>query len=114
MEGIFYFENDKLAGFIEPEEIKFYLILKGKLKGGIINVPLEDNPNQFIVYEIQGCQTDFEFKTGNNPLLITKVSIKTSIGIQPRDFIPAVFRSGLSKNARNMVKPRIGAFFCQN
>lgn len=83
MEGIFYFENDKLAGFIEPEEIKFYLILKGKLKGGIINVPLEDNPNQFIVYEIQGCQTDFEFKTGNNPLLITKVSIKTSIGSNP-------------------------------
>jgi spore germination protein KC len=80
MEGVFYFKDDKLEGYIEPDDIKFLLMFLGELKGGIFNIPIPENSNHYIVYEIQGCQTALQYEKGENLLLNLEVKIDTFIG----------------------------------
>ncbi|MFA7131191.1 MAG: Ger(x)C family spore germination C-terminal domain-containing protein, partial [Bacilli bacterium] len=60
--------------------IKFLLMFLGELKGGVFNIPIPENSNHYIVYEIQGCQTALQYEKGENLLLNLEVKIDTFIG----------------------------------
>ena len=81
MEGVFYFKDDKLEGYIEPDDIKFLLMFLGELKGGVFNIPIPENSNHYIVYEIQGCQTALQYEKGENLLL--NLEVKSILSLAP-------------------------------
>lgn len=68
------FNNDRLVGFLDNEDILPYLFIKNKVNGGLINVKDEEVPNDDVILEI------FKNKTRVNPI-ITEENISFDIEI---------------------------------
>lgn len=68
------FNNDRLVGFLDNEDILPYLFIKNKVNGGLINAKDEEVPNDDVILEI------FKNKTRVNPI-ITEENISFDIEI---------------------------------
>lgn len=68
------FNNDRLVGFLDNEDLLPYLFIKNKVNGGLINAKDEEVPNDDVILEI------FKNKTRVNPI-ITEENISFDIEI---------------------------------
>jgi len=60
------FQNNEFKGYLEPELMQPYLIIRNELKGGILSFNLDNNKNNDVVLEVLKCRTSrpFEYKDG--------------------------------------------------
>lgn len=56
------FDKDRLVGFLENRDIKPYLFIKNKVKGGLINVHNMDSPEEAIILEIFHSKTKLDYE----------------------------------------------------
>lgn len=118
LSGTAVFKKEKLIGFLDSEDTKFYFFIKNKIKGGLLVIPgSKDN----ITLEI------FKNKTKVKPIysdgnLLMKVDIKTEVSIAEEatnvDYISEKGRAklksyaekSLEKDIENVIKKVQGDF----
>lgn len=81
--GVAVFKEDRLVDYLSSEETKYYLLAKGLLKGGIINISAElgdDNTEkQNIALEVKTSSSSQEYTSVEEDNLALKVSTNTSV-----------------------------------
>jgi spore germination protein KC len=71
LNGLAIFKEDKLIGFIGPEETKFFLMIMDELEGGILPIQEASDPLKTLDLEIIRCQTKHSFEYTNNQIQVT-------------------------------------------
>ncbi len=95
------FKRDKLVGFLDGEDTKYYLFIKNKIKGGLLVVRISDEgTSDDITLEI------FKNKTKIKPIysdgkLLIKIHVKTEVSIAEED----TNVDYISKKGRTKLKP---------
>lgn len=106
------FNKDKLVGFLNDEDILPYLFIKNEVKGGLINVKVEELPRDTAILEI------FNSKTKLNPIynendISFDIDIYTEVNIGELnteiDYISEPGRDILKKLTENKLKNEIEA-----
>lgn len=116
LSGTAVFKKDKLIGFLDGEQTKYYLFVRDKIKGGILVVKMpEEGSSKGIALEI------FKNKTKVKPIysngkFIIKVDIKTEVTIgeedtsidyiseKGRDKLKAYAEKSLEKHVEDVIK----------
>lgn len=116
LSGTAVFKKDKLIGFLDGEQTKYYLFVRDKIKGGILVVKMpEEGSSKGIALEI------FKNKTKVKPIysngkFIIKVDIKTEVTIgeedtsidyiseNGRDKLKAYAEKSLEKHVEDVIK----------
>lgn len=73
--------QDTLAGFINLEDIKYYLFVRNKIKGGLLNINLENNdPRSKLTLEVFKNKTKITPKISDGKLSMS-IKVKTQVSI---------------------------------
>lgn len=79
------FKRDKLVGFLDGEDTKYYLFIKNKIKGGLLAVKTaEEGTSDVIILEIFKNKTKIKTIYSDGKLLM-KVHVKTEVSIAEED-----------------------------
>jgi len=72
IDGIAVFKDKKLVNFLTPTEARYYLIVMGKIKGGVLTFDIDGDGKFDTLYEITDNKTknSFEYKDGQLKLKI--------------------------------------------
>lgn len=112
LNGSAVFDDDKLIGYISPEENKYYLFAKDRIKGGVINYQNPLNPNQMITVEISDNKTNTTFKMQKNTITVN-IDIETNVyAIENNDYYEDLDTKAieeLEKNLSGALKSRVEA-----
>lgn len=74
-------KQDTLAGFINLEDIKYYLFVRNKIKGGLLNINLENNdPRSKLTLEVFKNKTKITPKISDGKLSMS-IKVKTQVSI---------------------------------
>lgn len=108
--GMAIFKDNKLVGFLPPDESKYYLFVMDKVEGGVIAMPAtEDRPN--ITLEILDNYTDVTFDYKDEKLKF-KVKTKTVVFLdeymKPYEAIDENKLASLKESAKKELEKRIG------
>lgn len=116
LSGTAVFKRDKLVGFLNKEDTKFFLFIKNKIKGGLLTIaPDKENVNNKVTLNI------FKNKTNIKPIylgekLLLKIDVNTEVSIgeidsninymteKNRDILKKETERYLKKNIENVVK----------
>lgn len=110
LSGLAVFKKDKLIGFLNEEDTKYFLFLKNKIKGGLLVIPMNDEKsNDKVTLEI------FKNKTKIKPIytkekLLMKVDINTEFSIKEED----TNINYMSKENRNILKKETEVYLQKN
>ena len=100
LSGTAVFKKDKLVGFLDEEESKLFLIIRNKIKGGLLIIDMsEDNPKDKVTLEIYKNKTKIKPEYSNGNIKI-KINIKTEVSIGEEDSTIDY----MSKNGRTRLK----------
>ena len=66
--GLGVFEKDKLVGFMDGDEVKYFLIATNKLKVGPLSIKINLDENSFISSQILKNKTKYKFFEKNNQI----------------------------------------------
>ena len=100
LSGTAVFKKDKLVGFLDEEESKLFLIIRNKIKGGLLIIDMsEDNPKDKVTLEIYKNKTKIKPEYSNGNIKI-KINIKTEVSIGEED----ANIDYMSKNGRTRLK----------
>lgn len=83
--GVALFNQDKLIGYLSPEDTFFYLFVINEIKGGVFSVQLEEDKEDSTVFEINGSKTkmDYEYDEEKDKFKII-IEIDTNVFIAQR------------------------------
>lgn len=102
--GIAYFKEDKLAGFLGPEETKYFLFITNEVKGGDFSIPNEEGELR-ISFEITKSNTKSDLKYENGSMTLT-LNITTHLNaVELGDNIDL-----MDPNDRELLKERCDAY----
>lgn len=110
LSGLAVFKKDKLIGFLNEEDTKYFLFLKNKIKGGLLVIPMNDEKsNDKVTLEI------FKNKTKIKPIytkekLLMKVDINTEFSIKEED----TNINYMSKENRSILKKETEVYLQKN
>lgn len=114
LSGTAVFNKDKLAGYLNVDDMLPYLFLTNNVNGGLLEVKSNDDLKETIVLEIFRSKTKITPKyTGNS--VDFAIDIKTDVTIgemdTPRDFISKSGRTELKKLAEESLKKDLENIF---
>lgn len=85
LNGIAIFKDDKLVEFLSPEDTQYYLLAKGKIKGGLIVFGTEFHTNekkeQNVALEIKECSASQEYTSYQENNLQIKLNITMDVAL---------------------------------
>ena len=97
LSGIAVLKKDKLIGFLNEQDTKFFLFVKNKIQGGLLIVsPDEGHPKDKITLEIFKSKTKVQPVYSNGKLLM-KIDINTEVAVAQED-IPINYMIEKNKN----------------
>lgn len=106
------FNKDKLVGFLNDEDILPYLFIKNEVKGGLINVKVEELPRDTAILEIFNSKTKLKPNYNENDISFD-IDIYTEVNIGELnteiDYISEPGRDILKKLTENKLKNEIEA-----
>ncbi|NLO46745.1 MAG: Ger(x)C family spore germination protein [Clostridiales bacterium] len=94
--GIAVFKEEKLAGFLTPEETKYFLIATNKTKGGILPIASEKSGHADAALEISKNKTKLSFTARGDKV---KVKIKTETIVYLGEILKDINTTDLAKIA---------------
>lgn len=98
------FNKDTLAGFIDSEDIMYYLFVRDKMKGGLLNIKLahgSDNSNMTLEVFKNKTKVTPMFSDGN---LSMSIKIKTNVNISELDTNIDLFSESGIKNLKDIAE----------
>lgn len=78
-EGLAVFRDGKLAGWLNPYETRGFLFADNELKGGIVNVPVDNGKAAFEIIRSKG-SVSVEVEDGKPSMLIIRVNAEANVG----------------------------------
>lgn len=97
LSGMAVFKKDKLIGFLNEQDTKFFLFVKNKIQGGLLIVsPDGEQPKDKVTLEIFKNKTKIQPVYSNGKLLM-KIDINTEVNIGQED-IPINYMIEKNKN----------------
>lgn len=86
--GTAAFSGERLAGFLTPEETKYYLAAMNKLRGGIITFSTIEGGKEDVSLEIHKCKTQKKvFRDGDKPKVQLEVNFSVTVGEYLHSFV---------------------------
>lgn len=111
--GIAYFKEDKLAGFLSPEETKYFLFIKNEVKGGDFSIPNEEGDLR-ISFEITKNHTKSQLNYSEGVITLT-LDLTTHINAvelgEDIDFMNPEERELLKERCESYLKDQIENLF---
>jgi spore germination protein KC len=80
LRGTAVFREDKMVGWLNPEESRGLLWVRGEVRGGIIDIPSPDEKNKLISLEILSSKTKLEPQINDGQLQMN-INVKTETNI---------------------------------
>ena len=68
--GLALFKEDKLTGYLSPEEARHYLIAVGEAQGGIVNIPFRPGEPMNVSFELESCRSKLSYQYREGVLTI--------------------------------------------
>lgn len=112
LNGIAAIRGERLAGFLSPEETKYYLAAANKLDGGVITFSTVKGDKEDVTLEIFQCGTRSKvIQEGDRPKIRLEINFTTSLEEYMRPFTDLNEEKikDLEKLASEEVKPKVEA-----
>ena len=112
LNGIALFKNQRLLGYLSPEDTKYYLFCTNGVKGGVLPISSNNDGRNDISLEILGSKTkpSFSYKDGK---LKIKLKIQTTVSLTEAETKPSSFDKqtieNLGKIGSEQLKSRMAA-----
>lgn len=113
LNGIAVFKEDKLTGFLSPEDSKWLLFIKNLIKGGVLTFNYGEE-NDFITVQIRDSDTKHHTSI-NNDTLVLSLNVSTNINTveinSKTDLVKIDTRKDLEQSVSDYIKNSIIKFY---
>lgn len=90
--GVYIFKEDKLIGYLSPEDTFFYLFVINEVNGGIFSMQLKEDKEDMTSFEINGSKTkmDYEYDEDKDKFKIN-IEIETDVFLAERSLMQETY-----------------------